>query len=64
MGGDDIYMCVFPTDKMGFDGRKLMYKFGNPKQQIYGQEAIDGALELEKENDIHWDYAIEKCRSR
>ena len=64
MGGDDIYICTFPTDKIEFDAPKLMYKFGNPRRLVYGQEAIDSALEFEKENDIHWDYAIEKCRSR
>ena len=64
MGGDDIYMCVYPTDEIGYDSQKLMYRFGNPVRNIYGQEAMDTALELEEENQIHWDWAIEKCRSR
>tara|TARA_R110000796_G_scaffold139247_1_gene255344 strand:+ start:1550 stop:2389 length:840 start_codon:yes stop_codon:yes gene_type:complete len=64
MGGDDIYMCVHPTSHIVFEDSKLMYRFGNPKRDVDSQEAIDRALEFEKENDIHWDYAIEKCRSR
>ena len=64
MGGDDIYMCVYPTDEIRYDSQKLMYRFGNPVRNIYGQEAMDTALELEEENQIHWDWAIEKCRSR
>jgi len=61
MGGDDIYICTFPTDKIGFDAPKLMYKFGNPVQEVYGQKAIDKTTEREKENEIYWDYAIDKC---
>ena len=64
MGRDDIYMCVYPTSHIGFEDSKLMYRFGNPKRDVDSQEAIDRALEFEKENDTHWDYAIEKCRSR
>jgi len=63
MGGDDIYICTFPTDKIGFDAPKLMYKFGNPRQRAYGQEAIDTTIKHEEENEKYWDYAIEKCRS-
>ena len=61
MGGDDIYMCVYPTDEVKFDPKKLMYRFGNPVENAYGQEAIDIAIEREEENQIHWDYALEKC---
>ena len=64
MGGDDIYMCVYPTDEIKHDSQKLMYKFGDPVQEVCGQEAMDTAIELEEENQIHWDWAIEKCRSR
>ena len=66
MGGDDIYICIYPTDQMGFDAPKLMYKFGlntKNKSKIYGQEAIDMAIQNEKINEIHWNYALEKCRS-
>ena len=61
MGGDDIYICTFPTDKIEFDSAKLMYKFGSPITKLYGREAIDKTIEREKENEIYWDYAIDKC---
>ena len=66
MGGDDIYICIYPTDQIGFDAPKLMYKFGlntQNKSKIYGQEAIDMAIQNEQENEIHWDYALSKCKS-
>ena len=63
MGGDDIYICVYPTDQMGFDPPKLMYKFHKGKT-TYGQEAIDMAIKNEEENEVHWNWALEKCRTR
>ena len=62
MGGDDIYICTFPTDKIEFDFLKIMYRFGQPKKMVYGQEAIDKTIEHEKENEIHWNYALTKCQ--
>tara|TARA_R110000868_G_scaffold189401_1_gene432344 strand:- start:8235 stop:9062 length:828 start_codon:yes stop_codon:yes gene_type:complete len=64
MGGDDIYMCVFTTDKLEFQPEKLMYKFGKTKKMVFGQEAIDTAIQNEEENQVHWDWALEKCRTR
>ena len=64
MGGDDIYMCVYPTDKLEFQPEKLMYKFGKTKKMVFGQEAIDTAIQNEEDNQVHWDWAIEKCRTR
>ena len=61
MGGDDIYICTFPTDKIEFDAPKLMYKFGNPRRLAYGQEAIDATIKHEEENEKHWEYALNKC---
>ena len=61
MGGDDIYMCVFPNNKIEFDPSRLMYKFGDPRQRAYGEEAIQRALDFEFGNEKHWYYAIEKC---
>ena len=64
MGGDDIYMCVYTTDKLEFQPEKLMYKFGKTKKMVFGQEAIDTAIQNEEENQVHWDWALEKCRTR
>ena len=62
MGGDDIYMCVYPTDKLHCDGSKLLYKFNEPERgYLYGDEAIRRALDFELANEKHWYYAIEKC---
>ena len=61
MGGDDIYMCVFPNNKIEFDPSKLMYKFGDPRQRAYGERAIERALQFEADNEKHWYYAIKKC---
>ena len=61
MGGDDIYICTFPSDKIEFDPSKLMYKFSSPVKKIYGEDAIDMAKRLEKQNEKHWYYAIQKC---
>ena len=61
MGGDGIYMCTFPTSKIKFDPDKLMYKFGRPPRQLYGQDAIDQAMVDEEEMKEHWNYATEKC---
>tara|TARA_R110000824_G_C15217860_1_gene677292 strand:- start:2795 stop:3643 length:849 start_codon:yes stop_codon:yes gene_type:complete len=63
MGGDGIYMCTFPTDKIKFDPDKLMYKFGSPTTtKLYGQDATDQAMADEEEMEQHWDYALDKCR--
>ena len=56
-------MCIYPTDQMGFDPPKLMYKFHKGKT-AYGQEAIDMAIKNEEENEVHWNWALEKCRTR
>ena len=65
MGGDDIYMCVYPTDKLHYDKSKVLYKFNEPERgYLYGNEAVNRAIEREKNNEIHWNWAIEKCRSR
>ncbi|MBF83864.1 MAG: hypothetical protein CL489_05240 [Acidobacteria bacterium] len=61
MGGDDIYICTFPTDQIQFDPTKLMYKFGHPRRWVFGQEAIDQTIEFEEDNQKHWDYALGKC---
>ena len=62
MGGDDIYMCIFPTDKIHCDKSKILYKFNEPEHgKLYGDEAIARAIEREKDNEIHWNYALEKC---
>ena len=69
MGGDDIYMCVYPTNKMGFDAPKLMYKFGpqtpisSEKTKVHGQKAIDIAIQNELLNEIHWNQALGRCKS-
>ena len=61
MGGDDIYMCTFPTNEIKFDPSKLMYKFGEPRERAYGEEAINNTIRHERKNEKHWYYAIEKC---
>lgn len=63
MGGDDIYMCVYPTDKIHCDKSKILYKFNEPERgYLYGDEAMRRAVEREADNEIHWNYALEKCK--
>ena len=62
MGGDDIYICVYPTDKVVFDAPKVMYKFNEPEPgRFYGQEAMNSAIKKEEQNEGHWSWALEKC---
>ena len=62
MGGDDIYICVYPTDKVVFDAPKVMYRFNEPEPgQLYGQEAMNSAIKKEEQNEGHWAWALEKC---
>ena len=63
MGGDDIYICVYPTDKLHCDKSKVLYKFNEPERgYLYGDEAMERAIERESNNEIHWNYALEKCK--
>jgi len=65
IGGPDIYMCVYPVDRVRYNHSDVLYKFNEPdKDEIFGQEGIDRAIEREGDNQHHWDYAIKKCRSR
>ena len=64
LGGDDIYMCTIPTKQIKFNLPNIMYRFGKPRREAHGQEAIDKAKEFETHNQHHWDYAIKKCRSQ
>jgi len=63
IGGPDVYMCVYPVDRVEYDHSDVLYKFNEPeKGKIFGQEGIDRAIEREGDNQHHWDYAIKKCR--
>ncbi len=65
MGGDDIYMCIYSTDKMHYDKSKILYKFNEPERgYLYGDEAIRRAIEKEADNEHHWEWALKKCTSR
>lgn len=62
LGGPDIYMCTFPTDKIEHDYSKVMYSFHQPKLgSLRGAAAVDRAKSREKINEGHWAWALEKC---
>ena len=62
LGGPDIYMCTFPTDKIQHDYSNVMYTFNHPKQGfLRGAAAVDRAKSREKANEGHWAWALEKC---
>jgi len=63
LGGPDIYMSTFPTNKIQYSHSNVMYGFNEPSHgELRGQEGIDRAIEREVDNQGHWDYAIKKCR--
>ena len=62
LGGPDIYMCTFPTDKVKHDYSKVMYSFNQPKKgSLRGAAAVDRAKSREKINEAHWAWALKKC---
>tara|TARA_R110000824_G_scaffold9415_4_gene42094 strand:+ start:540 stop:1376 length:837 start_codon:yes stop_codon:yes gene_type:complete len=62
MGGDAIYMCVYPNDKIEYDVEKVLYVDKETQQvEFFGEEGIKMAREGEIESQKYWDYAIEKC---
>ena len=64
MGGDAIYMCVYPNDKIEYDVDKTMYRIFSSdtgEGEIFGEEGIRMAREREAESKKHWDIATEKC---
>ena len=63
LGGPDIYMCTFPTDKMEYDYSNIMYTFNQPRcGSLRGREAIKRAMDREAINQGHWHWALRKCR--
>jgi len=64
MGGDAIYMCVYPNDKVEYDAEKVLYvDKKKPPVEFFGEEGVKMAREREAESKKHWDIATEKCRS-
>ena len=62
LGGPDIYMSTFPTDKIQHSYSNVMYRFNEPSRgELLGREGVNKAIEREMENGVHWDYALEKC---
>ena len=62
LGGPDIYMSTYPTDKIRYIDENIMYTFNEPsRDELQGQEAIDRAIEREVDNQGHWSWALEKC---
>ena len=62
MGGDAIYMCVYPNDKIEYDVEKILYvDKKTPQVEFFGEEGINLARAREIESKKDWDYAIEKC---
>lgn len=69
MGGDDIYMCVYPHDKVEYVPEKVMHRKDDPnkkneKLHWYGEEAVSIVVKDELENDKHWNYALNKCMGK
>tara|TARA_R110000824_G_scaffold42251_2_gene124678 strand:- start:55 stop:897 length:843 start_codon:yes stop_codon:yes gene_type:complete len=63
LGGPDIYMCTFPTDKLAYDPSSVMYTFNHPKQgSLRGAAAVDRAKSREIINEDHWAWALQKCK--
>ena len=62
LGGPDIYMSTFPTDKIQHNYLNVMYSFNEPSNdELRGREAINRAIEREVDNEAHWAWALKKC---
>ena len=66
MGGDDIYMCVYPHDKVEYVPEKVMHRKDNPnkkdeKIEWYGQEAVSIVMKEELDSERYWIHALKKC---
>ena len=62
MGGDAIYMCVYPSDKVEYDPSKVLHVDKDTKQvEFFGEEGIRMAIENETQSEKYWKHALERC---
>ena len=60
MGGDAIYMHVYPHNLVEYVEDKVMYRT-KPVGRATGKEAIDRAVRMESANEDGWLAALRKC---